>query len=120
MPQMTHSKLKAIAKAPLKNGFKRDDRFGAAVAFVPPYLDTRMTIQRSRFTIHGFKCSDLEEQVGTTNADEGALQKYLLDRERCDHMLNELRYFGISRETVYPDLEGLVVGIRASMGYRLG
>lgn len=66
-----------------------------------------MSVQRSRFTVHGRNRGSLLDQLGT--ADESPIVARIqlpLDITRKS-MLEGLRMLGVSGQTMFPDLQGL-------------
>ncbi|MCH8877938.1 MAG: FRG domain-containing protein [Chloroflexi bacterium] len=72
------------------------------IAVLPSYVHQRMTVQRSRFTIHGRIKSALKERLGRT-----VLVRFVLDKNRTKDLKEELDVLGVSHSMVYPDLQGL-------------
>lgn len=71
------------------------------VAVTPPNIYPRMTAQQSCFTVHGRDRRSLTELVGP-----GCLKAFSIKIEPR-RGLQELRLFGISHITVFPEPEGL-------------
>ena len=66
-------------------------------------IHPRMANQASQFTIHGKdKISMCDMGLGG-----GILQKYIIAKEAIDDLNRELRLLGITRSTLFPDLDGL-------------
>jgi hypothetical protein len=74
------------------------------VAVGPTYVHPRIAAQRSRFTIHG---NDKRSLYDLLSGKENVLAKYVVDATRKKQMLDELKILGISRATLFPDLDGL-------------
>ena len=96
--------LKSVPKYPL--------------AYAPPLLFPRMVAQRSVFTIHpkpsnGGSIPDLLPEAKH-------LVRYSIPAKRKAGILLELRFLGITRGTLFPDLEGLsrsVIDEHKTVGY---
>ena len=86
-------------------GAWQDDKRGVdlPVAIQPTNVHSRMTVQRSCFTVHGKKKESLCDLV----TDKNILRKYVIDSSKSKEMLEELRILGVSRATLFPDLDGL-------------
>jgi hypothetical protein len=72
------------------------------VAIRPAYIHPRMSAQRSCFTIHGRIQKSLSDLV-----DDRVLRKYIISPRYADSMRKDLRTIGITRATVFPDLDNL-------------
>ena len=72
------------------------------VAILPTYIHNRMNMQKSCFTIHGREKSSLNLQVNSS-----ILKKYVIDPGSVSKMRKDLRIFGITNTSVYPDLDNL-------------
>lgn len=72
------------------------------IALLPSYVHTRMTAQRSRFTIHGRIKSGLKLALG-----QDVLARVVIDKGRISELKEELSVLGIGPSVVYPDLGGL-------------
>ncbi len=71
------------------------------VAIQPTSIHPRMSVQRSCFTVHGKCKASLVDQVPQH------LKRYEFLTNDRGQMLSELRLLGVSRSTVFPDLDGL-------------
>lgn len=77
------------------------------VAVHPTYIHPRMTVQRSCFTVHGKQKASLNTLVH----NKDVLLRYTIDVANAKEMLDELRVLGITRATLFPDLDGLATDI---------
>lgn len=75
------------------------------VAIDPPHIARRVSVQRSRFTIHGKSKRGLEALVN--NMPRARLVRLLIPNEIGKVILKDLSTCGIVETSVYPDLEGL-------------
>jgi hypothetical protein len=77
-------------------------------AIYPNNVHLRMAAQRSRFTIFGASDAPLEDQLADSPVIRaGYLKKYSFDPKEHTNMASELHMYGISKSTVFPDLDGL-------------
>ncbi len=77
------------------------------VAVHPTNIHPRMTVQRSCFTVHGKRKDSLSALV----RDKDILKCYSIDAGCAKTMLDDLRILGITRATLFPDLDGLAMDI---------
>ncbi|HXN65722.1 MAG TPA: FRG domain-containing protein [Candidatus Acidoferrales bacterium] len=75
------------------------------VAIDPPHVARRVSVQRSRFTVHGTSKRGLDALV--TNNPESRLVKFLISNKAAKEILEDLSTCGIVETSVFPDLEGL-------------
>jgi hypothetical protein len=75
------------------------------VAIDPPHVARRVSVQRSRFTVHGKSKRGLESFVVKTSKPR--LVKFVVPKRVGKQILNDLSTCGITETSVYPDLEGL-------------
>ncbi len=73
-------------------------------AILPTYVHSRMSTQKSCFTIWGTDKRPLHEME---RVSEGVLKRYLIDGTKRDDLRHELRLAGISRTTLFSDLDRL-------------
>jgi len=86
----------------------RESRLELPVAIRPTYIHTRMTVQKSCFTVHGNRKEGLHTLLSTIHLISGEhLKKYSIDVKYSEEMLNDLRQLGISEGTLFPSLDGL-------------
>jgi hypothetical protein len=78
--------------------------FSLPVAIHPTNIHPRMSVQKSCFTVHGKKKIGLDKLV-----DERILKKYVIPQDKINEFRSDVRLFGISETTVFPDLDGLAV-----------
>ena len=68
----------------------------------------RMQVQRSRFTVHGKDKRSINDIfAGTDLVEKGLLHPFWIDPEAAQTIAEELKELGISRSTLFPDLEGV-------------
>ncbi len=84
----------------------------APVAICPPTVDPRIVAQRSVFTLHGQCCDSIDKCCeGHPEPKEDFIHQFIFKGIRRE-VLRELRWFGITRQAVFPDLEGLGMELR--------
>lgn len=72
------------------------------VAFYPPHLIPRITVQRGLFTIHG---------VPDKPWQSNALTKWVIPWDACVHIKLALNRAGINRASLFPDPDGIATHI---------
>ncbi|VGO17241.1 hypothetical protein PDESU_05837 [Pontiella desulfatans] len=86
----------------------KDRNIERPIAISPPLLDRRVVAQSSFFTLHGGLERSIDENC--MDCDESShvnfIRKFVLSVDR-EVMLRQLTCFGITRQRVYPDLDGL-------------
>ena len=75
------------------------------VAIDPPHVARRVSVQRSRFTIHGRSKSGLD--ILARRMPKARLVKFIVSQEFAKGLLADLATCGIVETSVFPDLEGL-------------
>ncbi len=71
-------------------------------------VHVRMQVQRSRFTVHGKDKRSINDIfAGTDLINNHLLHRININPTSADRIKNELREIGISRSTLFPDLEGV-------------
>lgn len=78
---------------------------GSPVAIDPPHVARRVSVQRSRFTIHGRSKRGLE--AFARNVKGSRLVKFVIPKKVGTQILKDLSTCGIVETSVFPDLEGL-------------
>ncbi len=82
------------------------------VAMFPPTIDPRIVAQRSVFTLHGSRRDPIDKCCeGHSERESCFIRKFVFKGIRQE-VLRELRCFGISRQAIFPDLEGLGLELR--------
>lgn len=77
------------------------------------YFDLRILSQRSCFTIHGTIEKDFASLFeDTILVIDNYLLKFIIPRKFASQLLDELNSMGISKSTVYPDLEHLALDLK--------
>jgi len=93
-----------IASQNIKAAWQNDEgAIDLPVAIPPTYVHSRIPAQKSCFTVHGKR----KESFCKLLFDKGILKKYVIDSNKSQEMLDELRILGMSRTTLFPDLDGL-------------
>lgn len=94
---------KAFSSKPL-------EEFPTAIAVKTTYVHPRMQVQKSRFTVHGSDrgCLYKYHQKKNQLVRKGFFIRMPIDREKADSILKDLEFLGISRSTIFPDLEGIM------------
>ena len=87
------------------------------IAIVPPYINKRMSAQRSCFTVHGEMKYGFEN-LFKANHDLQLVQLKISGKVAYE-IKKELVKFGISESTLFPDLEGLAREIRFDFGMNI-
>lgn len=83
------------------------------IAIHSNYFDLRILSQRSCFTIHGTIEKDLVSIFENTPLiKDNFLLKFIIPREYVSQFLSELNSMGISKSTVYPDIEHLALDLK--------
>ncbi len=105
----------------LKNIYAAFDAYGVEDdlpnAIMPEYVHDRLQTQKSRFTAHGKRRLGIEKSfIDTDLVRLGFLFSIEIEKHAADKIIVELRRFGISRSTLFPDLDGLGIelGMRLS------
>lgn len=75
------------------------------IAIIPPFVDIRMSAQKSCFTVHG-KLKDGFSKAFQRNRNFRLVQ-FVFDGSHAIDLKNELNLSGITEGTLFPDLEGL-------------
>jgi hypothetical protein len=75
------------------------------LAIFPSFLDQRMTVQKSCFTIFGNQANGLK------TLGHEIIDSIIIDGKCKGKLLNELRLIGIDFNSIYPDLDGLGLSI---------
>lgn len=90
---------------------QRDIRFPLVtkypLAIVPPYLDLRMVMQKSVFTVHGHDTHDFGHMYDETFESNHGLTKIVFDRDSAGTIRRELNTIGVSDSMFFPDIQGL-------------
>ncbi|HEY0020468.1 MAG TPA: FRG domain-containing protein [Longimicrobium sp.] len=73
------------------------------VRFRPRGIAQRITRQGGLFTVHGPPSAALDEHLGKDHQ----LEKIIIRAEYRRELLFELSHYGLNRETLFPDLDGL-------------
>jgi hypothetical protein len=108
-PRATDPKGKANIGFENIAGAWQDDKRGVklAVAVQPTNIHPRMTAQRSCLTVHGLEKKSLCELLSAHAPEKNILRKYIIDSSKSKEVLEDLRILGVSRTTLFPELEGL-------------
>src|SRR5712664_980055 len=75
------------------------------VAIDPPHVARRISVQRSRFTVHGKSKRGLDVLAGKMSKPR--LVKFVIPNRVRNEILKDLSTCGIVETSVFPDLEGL-------------
>jgi len=75
------------------------------VAVDPPHVARRVSVQRSRFTIHGRSKRGLDALA--SGLSKTRLVKFVVPNKMGKEILKNLSTCGIVETSVFPDLEGL-------------
>jgi len=77
------------------------------VAVQPTNVHPRMTAQRSCFTVQGKRKESLCDLLSEYAPGKDILRKYVIDKDKSKEILGDLRILGMSRATLFPELDGL-------------
>ncbi|HVO65803.1 MAG TPA: FRG domain-containing protein [Syntrophales bacterium] len=80
------------------------------LCILPPYIDDRIRVQRSCFTVHG-KYKDGFYQM-KRKFSEARIAKLSIDTKSAPNIRSELASSGINEATLFPDLEGIAREIK--------
>lgn len=80
------------------------------IAIIPPYIDERLRVQKSCFTIHGSLENGIHELAKTN--PENRLVRLEISESAAPKIKNSLINIGITDSTLFPDLEGLAREVR--------
>ena len=84
------------------------------VAVKPTYIDVRMSVQKSCFTVHGSEKKGLSQLVNEDKKEfNNMLNKYIIVKKSVNQMKKDLMFMGISRATLFPDLSGLAKELKS-------
>jgi hypothetical protein len=73
------------------------------IAIDPPHVSKRLAVQRSRFVLFGSN----QDGIETVMRGDDRLTKITIDAQSCKMIYRDLLTCGLSRNTLFPDLEGL-------------
>jgi hypothetical protein len=73
------------------------------LVFTPAHVSSRMPVQKAAFTLFGSQADTLEK----LRDDALILQQFVIARERVARLRHELEMAGITRSTLFPDLDGV-------------
>ena len=90
----------------IQAAFRDSDQTEEAVAIIPPEIDQRMLVQRSRFTIHGGVIPLDDHPSAATFLD-----KWIVPAKARAPIRRQLRALGIDRASLFPDLENLAMDL---------
>jgi hypothetical protein len=76
---------------------------GGVVVFTPAHISSRMPVQKAAFTLFGSAPESLE----ALRDDRSLLARLVVPRERARQLQRELTIAGITRATLFPDLDGI-------------
>ncbi len=83
------------------------------IAMYPPTIDPRIIAQSSVFTLHGSRQDPIDRFCeGHRDKKTAFICKFVFKKGDRHEVLRELCCFGISRHTIFPDLEGLGLEFR--------
>lgn len=72
------------------------------VAYFPPHVTPRITVQRALFTVH---------QVPDRPWESASLKKWIIPSDACLHIKLALNRAGINRASLFPDPDGIAAHI---------
>ena len=93
----------------IRAAWENDPNLGSKlpVAIYPTYIHPRINDQLSRFTIWGKDKLSLEKLV-----DSNILRKYIIDDTKIEKMNSTLRMLGITKSSLFNDLDSLAYDIQ--------
>jgi len=84
------------------------------IAIIPPYVDERLRVQRSRFTVHGSEKDGFNKLYQRHQSPRIACVR--LEPASTETIKDEVVATGISESTLFPDLEGLARELKYEYG----
>lgn len=85
---------------------ERSDRNRFPLAILPPYNNERLAAQQGAFTIHGHEREPIES-LGAGTDSRLKLAKITLDRENLAKLWRDLELMGVSRVSLFPELDSV-------------
>ena len=79
----------------------------APIAVFPARRNSRIVAQQGVFTIHGHSHLAIDQLPQLAVPDAPYLARVSIDRSACCHLYDHLSVCGITRHTLYPDLDSL-------------
>lgn len=73
------------------------------IAIHAPLLRGRLSAQLGCFTLHGHK----PDKIHPEDFDDGVFVKIMVSRSSCANLQKELRVLGVTRQTVFPELDSV-------------
>jgi len=87
------------------------------MAIQSKFVHIRMQVQRSCFTVHGRDKRSINDIFAGTDLDEkGMLAPVHVSPKAAGVISDELKEFGVSRSTLFPDLEGVARDLSDTFG----
>ena len=102
-----------IENTPLKKLVAK--KWGVVAAFKPPHTIPRHMVQKAQFTIH-YTPEALDKLPGASEF----LSKIVIPFDKRKEILKELRWAGVSRDLLFPDLDNLSEHLNAEIERRMG
>ncbi|WP_335900084.1 FRG domain-containing protein [Shewanella algae] len=105
------SKLNTVAIEELPSRF---------ISYSPPQLNARLIAQKGCFTIHTGKILSNTEVIKVEKklkSTSKKIQTYIIPYERKDHIRSELKICGITKATLFPELESQTDDIKNDCKY---
>jgi hypothetical protein len=91
------------------------ENIGTPVAMCPPAIDQRIIAQRSVFTLHGQSRIPIDKCCeGQLEQKKDFIRQFIFKGNRRE-IIRELKCCGITRQSVFPDLEGLGMELRCRL-----
>lgn len=98
IPLLSSSHISSLVEGAFNWHLKGDK----VLAVQAPYIDLRMAMQLSHYTIHGHRES-LEDHPEASSY----LRKLVIPQDAMDEFNGDLTILGVRRSTIFPDLENL-------------
>ena len=86
------------------------EKIGVVAAFKPQHTIMRHMVQKAQFTIH-----DTPEELDKLPGASGFLGKIIIPFDKRNEILKELRWAGVSRDLLFPDLDNLSEHLNAEI-----
>jgi hypothetical protein len=88
--------------------------YNGAIMFKPSAVVRRISRQGGSFTVHGPPSVPLDESLGS----DQLLERIVITTSYRGQLVFDLDHYGINRETLFPDLDGLSAYVNWFMANR--
>jgi hypothetical protein len=93
------------------------DRKNLPVMIYGTHNSPRIVAQRGMFALFGKSLEPMEESYRSGNFEKGILQQIMIPKGSRDEIASSLFRKGVSDSTIYPDLHGLSMELKRSLGF---